>query len=164
MSETDLLEQEEARLQAQEQEQEQEQALALAKASAAALWDDDKTTQSLGMQLESVTPGECTLSMRVTNNMCNGHSTCHGGFLFTLADSAFAFACNSYNQRAVAQHCNISFINPAFANDVLTARACEVSRSGRNGIYDIVITNQDDIMIAQFRGNSRTIKGQLVPI
>ncbi len=147
----------------QEQEEVQLQALALAKASAAALWDGDKTTQSLGMQLLEVKPGESTLSMTVTENMCNGHGTCHGGFLFTLADSAFAFACNSYNQRAVAQHCNISFINPAFANDLLTACASEVSRSGRNGIYDIVITNQDDTMIAQFRGNSRTIKGQLVP-
>jgi len=139
-----------------------QQAKALAQECARALWETDTTSQSLGMQLQKVAPGECTMTMSVTEKMCNGHGTCHGGYLFTLADSSFAFACNSYNQRAVAQHCSVTFVNPASIDDVLTACAHEISRVGRSGIYDIAITNQNNIVIAQFRGHSRTIKGQLV--
>src|SRR5690625_5836909 len=114
------------------------------------------------MEIVSVSPGAATLTMRVTRDMVNGHNTCHGGYLFTLADSCFAFACNTYNQRTVAQHCNITFVAPAFANDLLTATATEVSRQGRSGIYDVTITNQDGQDIAIFRGVLRTIKDTLL--
>jgi acyl-CoA thioesterase len=92
--------------------------------------------------------------------MSNGHGTCHGGFIFSLADSAFAFACNSYNDIAVAQHCSITYINPVRVGDRLTAVAREVSRRGRSGIYDIRITNQHGVVVAEFRGHSRTLEGR----
>ncbi len=140
----------------------EDESQALAEACAAALWDADTTTQSLGMVLRRIAPGACELQMTVTEKMCNGHGTCHGGYLFTLADSAFAFACNSYNQRSVAHHCNITYVSPSFTGDQLTAVATEVSRAGRNGIYDIQITNQQNAPVAVFRGHSRTVKGTLV--
>ncbi len=136
---------------------------ALAEACAKAMWDDDNATRHLGMELISVAPGEATLSMVVTEAMTNGHGTCHGGYIFTLADSAFAFACNTYNQRTVAQHCSVTYIAPAFKGDRLKATAREVSRRGRGGIYDIAITNQEGEQIAEFRGHSRTVKGTLLP-
>src|SRR5690625_6240089 len=89
----------------------------LAEQCAQTMWEDDAATQKRGMEIVSVSPGAATLTMRVTRDMVNGHNTCHGGYLFTLADSCFAFACNTYNQRTVAQHCNITFIAPAFAED-----------------------------------------------
>jgi acyl-CoA thioesterase len=95
--------------------------------------------------------------------MANGHATCHGGYIFTLADSAFAFACNTYDQRTVAQHVSITYIAPAFVGDRLAATAREVSRRGRGGIYDVRVTNQNDEQIAEFRGHSRTVKGTLLP-
>jgi acyl-CoA thioesterase len=101
--------------------------------------------------------------MTVTDRMVNGHDLCHGGFIFTLADSAFAFACNTYNQRTVAQHCAVTFLTPGRLGDRLTARAVEVSRRGRSGIYDITVTRADGTVIAEFRGHSRTIEGELVP-
>ena len=104
-------------------------AQSIAEACAKVLWQEDQTSQSLGMQLKSISPGKCVLSMTVASTMVNGHNTCHGGYLFTLADSAFAFACNTYNQRCVAQHCNISYLAPAYSNDMLQASAAEVSRS-----------------------------------
>ncbi len=140
-----------------------EKAQALAEACAAALWADDKATQSLDIHVGAIKPGACTLSMTITDNMCNGHGTCHGGYIFTLADSAFAFACNTYNQRCVAQHCTITYLNPAQTGDQLDAHACELSRQGRGGIYDIRVINQLGTAIAEFRGHSRTIKGQLLP-
>jgi len=99
----------------------------------------------------------------VGEDMTNGHGMCHGGFIFTLADSAFAFACNSYNQLTVAQHCAISFIKSAKSGDRLSALAIERQREGRSGIYDITVTNQNDEIIAEFRGTSRTIKGNHLP-
>lgn len=135
----------------------------LAEASAAAMWAEDRASQHLGMQIDTVGPGTAALSMTVAREMTNGHDTCHGGFIFTLADSAFAFACNSYNQPAVAHIVQITFIAPAFFGDRLTARATEVSRRGRSGIYDIGVTNQNGEQIAVFRGHSRTLKGTLVP-
>ena len=132
---------------------------ALAKACADVMWADDLASQHLGMAIESVGPGEATMTMTVTPEMSNGHGTCHGGYLFTLADSAFAFACNGYNQRTVAQHCSITFVAPAHAGDRLTARARENSRFGRSGIYDITVTREDGALIAEFRGHSRTVKG-----
>ncbi|TWD50702.1 acyl-CoA thioesterase [Agrobacterium vitis] len=136
---------------------------ALAQACAKAMWGDDNATRHLGMELISVAPGQAVVAMTITEIMTNGHGTCHGGYIFTLADSAFAFACNTYNQRTVGQHCSISYLSPAFKGDRLTATACEVSRRGRNGIYDIRIINQDGEQIAEFRGHSRTIKGTHLP-
>jgi len=134
----------------------------IAEACVKALWRDDTTSQSLGMQIESVAPGKVEMSMTVKENMVNGHRTCHGGFLFTLADSAFAFACNTYDQRSVAQHCNISYLAPAFSGDKLFATATEVSRKGRNGIYDVSINNAKEETIVEFRGYSRTLPGTLL--
>lgn len=136
---------------------------ALAEACADALWAGDQATQFLDMELSSVGPGTSCIKMTVKNTMCNGHGSCHGGYIFTLADSAFAFACNTYNQRAVAQHCNITYLNPAATADKLVATATEVSRQGRGGIYDIQVHNQDRVVIAEFRGHSRTIQGTLLP-
>ncbi|MFC3073766.1 hydroxyphenylacetyl-CoA thioesterase PaaI [Shinella pollutisoli] len=135
----------------------------LAEACAKSMWADDNATRHLGMELVSVAPGEATLAMTVTDIMTNGHGTCHGGYIFTLADSAFAFACNSYNQRTVAQHCSITYIAPVFRGDRLTATAREVSRRGRGGIYDIRIVNQEGDPVAEFRGHARTVKGTHLP-
>nr|CAD6603346.1 phenylacetic acid degradation protein PaaD [Rhizobium sp. Khangiran2] len=136
----------------------------LAEASARAMWNDDAASQRLGMSLDSIAPGHATLSVTVTEAMSNGHGNCHGGYIFTLADSAFAFACNSYNEMVVAQHCSITYINPVRIGDRLTATAAEVSRRGRSGIYDIRITNQDGVHVAEFRGHSRTVKGTHIPV
>ena len=135
---------------------------AMAEACATKLWESDHASQSLGLYLSIVEPGKCCLSMTIKKSMCNGHGSCHGGYIFTLADSAFAFACNTYNQRAVAQHCNITYVNPAANGDELTATATEVSKQGRSGIYDVRIENQHGEIIAEFRGHSRTIKGTLL--
>lgn len=135
----------------------------LAKACADAMWAEDQASRGLGMELISVGAGCAELAMTVTDRMVNGHEICHGGFIFTLADSAFAFACNTYNQRTVAQHCAVTFINPGKLGDRLTARGLEVNRRGRSGIYDITVTRQDGAVIAEFRGHSRTIEGELVP-
>ena len=134
----------------------------LADACADALWREDNATRHLGMAMERVAPGVAVVSMAIRPEMTNGHGTCHGGYIFTLADSAFAFACNTYNQRAVAQHCSVTYLAPAFAGDRLTATAREVSRRGRGGIYDVNVANQNGEQIAEFRGHSRTVKGTLL--
>lgn len=138
-------------------------AQALAEACAKSMWDDDLATRHLGMELVSVAPGKAVIAMSVDQTMANGHGTCHGGYMFTLADLAFAFACNTYNTRAVAQHCSITYLAPAQVGDRLTATASEVSRRGRSGLYDIRITNGAGEVIAEFRGHSRTIKGTHLP-
>jgi acyl-CoA thioesterase len=125
------------------------------------MWSEDLASQGLGMELLSVTAGRAELAMVVRDDMTNGHGIAHGGFIFALADSAFAFACNSYNVRAVAQACDIVFAAPASGGDRLVASAAERHTFGRNGIYDITVTC-DDRVIAEFRGRSRTIGGQLV--
>ncbi|MBX2881644.1 MAG: hydroxyphenylacetyl-CoA thioesterase PaaI [Granulosicoccus sp.] len=135
---------------------------ALAEQCANALWQTDTASQSLNMTLSNVGPGTATVSMPVSENMSNGHGTCHGGYIFTLADSAFAFACNSYNQRTVAFHCDITYLQPARTGELLTAHATETHLQGRNGIYDVVITRTDDEVIARFRGHSRTVKGTVL--
>ncbi|NPU10685.1 hydroxyphenylacetyl-CoA thioesterase PaaI [Bradyrhizobium sp. 83012] len=135
---------------------------ALARACADAMWQDDRASQGLGMQIIEIGPGRATLRMTIQPHMVNGHGIAHGGFIFTLADSAFAFACNSHNDRTVAAQGSISFIRPGKLGDVLTARAHEVSRSGRSGIYDVRVTVEDTV-IAEFRGHSRSIGGTLVP-
>jgi acyl-CoA thioesterase len=101
--------------------------------------------------------------MKVRDDMLNGHGICHGGFIFTLADSAFAFACNSYNQNTVAQQNQITYLTPGQAGEILTATASEVSRMGRSGIYDVTVTGEDGRTVALFRGLSRTVKGQHFP-
>ena len=133
-----------------------------AKACADALWATDNASRALGMQLISVSPGHAELSMTVRSDMTNGHGTCHGGFIFTLADSAFAFACNTYDERTVAQHAQITFVAPAKAGDRLIARADERSRTGRSGIYDITVTLENGQQIAEFRGHSRTVGGSII--
>lgn len=136
--------------------------LALAKAAAEVMWREDNASKWLGMKIEEVRPGYARLSMTVTANMVNGHNLCHGGLIFTLADSTFAFACNSHNQRAVAAGCAIEFLAPAFLGDVLTAEGVEQALRGRTGVYDMKVTNQKSELIAVFRGKSATIKGLLV--
>ena len=135
----------------------------IAEASAHAMWNNDSASQRLGMVLEHIAPGAATLSMTVTDAMSNGQGNCHGGYIFTLADSAFAFACNSYNQITVAQHCSVSYLRPVAIGDRLTASATETARGGRSGIYDIRITNQRGEHVAEFRGHSRTVKGTHIP-
>lgn len=135
----------------------------LATAAARAMWSLDRASQGLGMSLDAVTPGHATLSMTVTKAMTNGHGTCHGGFIFSLADSAFAFACNSHNQRAVAQMAQVTFVAPGHLGDRLTATCAEVATFGRSGIYDTRVIDQQGRLIAEFRGHSRTVKGTHVP-
>jgi len=131
-----------------------------ARRSAEAMWSTDGASQWLGMEVISVGPGTATLKMTVQQHHANGHGMCHGGITFSLADSAFAFACNSPNRIVVAQHNSITYLAPAMVGDTLTATATEVALAGRSGIYDVRVTNQNDKTIAEFRGNSRIIKGQ----
>ncbi|MCB1387206.1 MAG: hydroxyphenylacetyl-CoA thioesterase PaaI [Nitratireductor sp.] len=132
-----------------------------AQKSAEAMWANDRASKGMGMAIDAVGPGTATLSMTVERHHTNGHDICHGGFIFTLADSAFAFACNAYNQVTVAQHCTINFLAPGRLGDRLTAHAREIRRAGRSGIYDITVTDQDGKAIAEFRGMSRTVQGTL---
>lgn len=134
----------------------------LARACADAMWKEDDASQGLGMEILQVRPGEAVLTMTIRPNMVNGHGIAHGGFIFTLADSAFAFACNSHNERAVAAQGNISFIRPGKLGDRLVATAREISRTGRSGIYDVRVT-VEGTAIAELRGHSRTLGGAWVP-
>ena len=134
----------------------------LARACAAAMWAQDRASQRLGMELIEVSPGRARLRMRVADTMVNGHAICHGGFVFALADSAFAFACNSYNRITVAQGADVVFVAPARLGDELVAEATERSRDGRNGIYDVTVRRADGALVAEFRGRSREIAGTLV--
>jgi acyl-CoA thioesterase len=134
----------------------------IAEACARTMWADDQASQGLGMMIERVSPGEAVLSMTIRPEMTNGHGICHGGFIFTLADSAFAFACNTYNQRTVAQHCAVTFLRPGRRGDTLTAHAVERNRSERSGIYDVTVRDGQGEVIAEFRGHSRTIAGTLL--
>jgi acyl-CoA thioesterase len=136
---------------------------ALAEACAAAMWARDEASANLGMAIERVGPGTAVVTMTVRPDMVNGHGMCHGGFIFTLADSAFAFACNSYNVTTVAASCDIAFLKPARVGETLRATAREVHRETRNGIYDIAVTDESGATIAHFRGKSRTIGGPVIP-
>lgn len=136
---------------------------ALAREASAAMWAEDNASRALGMALVEAGPGRAVLTMTVTPAMTNGHGMCHGGYIFTLADSAFAFACNSHNTRTVAQHCAVTFIAPGKLGDVLTATAAEISRQGRSGITDVTVTNQTGETIAVFRGHSRSLGGAIAP-
>lgn len=132
-----------------------------AEKSAKTMWANDKASVWFGMSIVSVDEGYALLSLTVSKDHLNGLDICHGGVTFALADSAFAFACNSRNQATVAQHNNISYLAAAKLGDVLQAEAKEISREGRNGIYDVLVTNQDDTVIAIFRGCSRMVRGHL---
>ena len=128
--------------------------------SARAMWTGDHASRWFGMALGEVTEGAAEMTLTVADHHCNGHGTCHGGVIFALADSAFAFACNSRNRATVAMHCTVSFLAPGRAGDVLTATAREVQVAGRNGIYDVAVAGPGGT-IAQFRGVSRAVGGTL---
>ncbi|WP_202314459.1 hydroxyphenylacetyl-CoA thioesterase PaaI [Mesorhizobium sp. L-8-10] len=125
------------------------------------MWAADRASQDLGMEIVEVGPGCATLSMRVGEAMTNGHATAHGGYIFTLADSAFAFACNSHGLTTVAAHCSITYIRPGRLGETLVAEAREVTRFGRSGIYDVTIRAGAEI-VAEFRGHSRTVGGSFI--
>jgi len=132
-----------------------------AEKAAATMWANDRASAWVGMELLRVDEGRAELALTVAGHHCNGHDICHGGVIFALADSAFAFACNSRNQSTVAQHNAITFIAPGRLGDRLTAVAREISLAGRSGITDVRVTNQDGQVVAEFRGMSRAIRGQL---
>jgi acyl-CoA thioesterase len=134
----------------------------LARACADAMWAEDDASRGLGMEISEIKPGRATLTMTVRPEMVNGQRIAHGGFIFALADSAFAFACNSHNERTVAAQGSITFIRPGKLGDRLVATAREISRSGRSGIYDVSVT-VDGVVIAEFRGHSRTVGGAWLP-
>lgn len=125
------------------------------------MWSDDHASAWFGMSLDDVDEGRATLSLTVAEHHTNGHGICHGGVIFALADSAFAFACNSRNQATVAQHNTITYIAPAQLGDRLIAEAKEISLTGRSGIYDVAVRNETATVIAEFRGCSRTVRGTL---
>jgi acyl-CoA thioesterase len=135
----------------------------MAQACADAMWADDKASRAMGMRIDKVGPGFALLSMSVGMDMVNGHGLCHGGYIFALADSALAFACNSHNQRHVAQHCQIAYLAPGRLGMRLFAEARERFRGERSGIYDVTVRTEAGETIAEFRGHSRSIPGALVP-
>jgi len=132
--------------------------------AAQALWQRDRASQALGMRLVAVRPGWARLTMTVRPDMLNGHDVCHGGLVFALADSAFAFACNTYNESTIAAAAAIDFLAAARAGDELTAEAAELWRTRRNGIYEITVTNQRGERVALFRGRSYRIAGQVTQL
>jgi acyl-CoA thioesterase len=124
------------------------------------MFANDRAARGLGMEVTETTPGKASVTMTVRQNMLNGHDICHGGLIATLADTAFAYACNSYNELTVASGFSMDLMAPGREGDVLTACAFEVSKAGRTGVYDCDITNQRNERIAVFRGRSYTIKGK----
>lgn len=126
------------------------------------MYAQDRASQALGISVVEVRPGYARLKMTVREDMVNGHRLCHGGLIFTLADSAFAFACNSYNIVTVASGASVEFLLPGSQGDELTAIAQEQSRSRRTGVYDVTVTNQSGACIAMFRGRSRQFEGRAV--
>jgi acyl-CoA thioesterase len=134
----------------------------LARACAEAMWKEDDASKGLGMEIVEIKPGQATLAMTILPHMVNGQRIAHGGFIFTLADSAFAFACNTHNERVVAAQGSITFIKPGKLGDRLIATAREISRNGRSGIYDVRVA-AGEVAIAEFRGHSRAIGGTWLP-
>ncbi|HEV8078135.1 MAG TPA: hydroxyphenylacetyl-CoA thioesterase PaaI [Marinobacter sp.] len=134
----------------------------LAQSCADAMYQRDEASRNLGMEVTQVSPGKATVTMPVSSIMIQGHGSCHGGYLFTLADSAFAFACNSYNKATVASGCSIDYMLGAREGDLLTASAVEQSRGNRTGVYDITITNQNGHVVALFRGKSYQVRGEVI--
>lgn len=134
----------------------------IARRSADAMWADDKASQALGIEMISVGPGRAVMAMTILPTMTNGHGMCHGGYIFLLADSAFAFACNSHGARCVAQHCSVTFLAPGRLGARLIADAHERQRAERSGITDVTVRDETGTVIAEFRGHSRTIPGSLL--
>jgi len=135
----------------------------IARRSAEAMWAGDRASQDLGIEMLDIGPGRARLAMAVTERMVNGHGLCHGGFIFTLADSAFAFACNSHGPYALAQHCAVTFLAPGRLGMRLVADATERHRAERTGIYDVTVRDEaSGTLIAEFRGHSRTLPGSWV--
>jgi acyl-CoA thioesterase len=139
------------------------EAQALAEAVAAAMYGRDTASHSLGMIIDAIAPGYARMSMPVRADMLNGHQTCHGGFIFSLADSAFAFACNSHNQVTVGASCTIDYLSPGREGDILSATAVEQALAGKSAIYDVKVSNQDGRTIALFRGKSHRLGGEVIP-
>jgi acyl-CoA thioesterase len=137
---------------------------ALAVLAGKTMYERDPASQALGMTLDAIRPGYARMRMRVRDDMLNGHGTCHGGYIFMLADSAFAFACNSHNINTVGAGCTIDYLAPGRAGDVLVAEAVEQALSGKTGVYDVVVTDQDGRKIALFRGKSHRVAGHVVPV
>ncbi len=135
----------------------------IAEAARDAMWAQDRASRALGMEVLDVGPGRARLHMAVRPEMCNGHLICHGGMIFSLADSAFAFACNSHNRVTLANNCSITFVAAAREGDILVAEAVERHRGTRSGVYDVTVTDQTGKLVAIFRGHSTQIKGELVP-
>ena len=135
----------------------------IARACADAMWKEDDASKGLGMKIVEVKPGQATLTMTVQPHMVNGQRIAHGGFIFLLADSTFAFACNSHNKVAVAAGCSIEFLKPGQLDDVLTCEGVEQVLQGRHGIYDMKVSNQRGEVVAMFRGKSASIQGTVVP-
>jgi acyl-CoA thioesterase len=131
---------------------------ALAEKSVAALFERDRASQALGMRITAVKPGYARVTMRVRADMLNGHDTCHGGLIFSLADTAFAFACNSRSDAAVAAACQVNYLKPGREGDLLEAEAVERTVAGRSGFYDVSVTNQAGELLALFRGQSHRLK------
>ena len=129
----------------------------LARACADAMLASDPASAGMGLALQSVSPGAARMAMPVASRMVNGHGICHGGYIFSLADTAFAVACNSLNERAVASQCSITFLRPAREGDQLVATAAQRAVAGRTGIYDVQVATADGQLIAEFRGHSRTL-------
>ena len=130
-----------------------------ARRSAEAMWADDRASQAMGMALTAVGPGTATATMTVRDDMANGHGIAHGGYIFALADTAFAFACNSYNTLVVAQSNAITYLTPGHVGERLTASCTEAHRAGRSGVYDVTVTGEDGREVALFRGHSRQVSG-----
>jgi acyl-CoA thioesterase len=135
---------------------------AIAERVGAGMFAEDAASPGLGMRIDAIGPGRARMCMSVRADMLNGFKVCHGGFIATLADSAFAFACNSYNELTVASGFSVDLVAPAYEGDLLTADAVEVMRRGRTGVYDVRVTNQRDELIAVFRGRSHAVKGKQV--
>ena len=125
--------------------------------------NDRASRETMGMELVSCAPGRAVMRMALDERHLNGHRICHGGFIFTLADSTFAFACNSRNQSTVAAGCSIEFLKPGHLGDVLTCEGVEQVLQGRHGIYDMKVTNQRGEVVAMFRGKSAQVQGQVIP-
>jgi acyl-CoA thioesterase len=134
----------------------------LAQACADAMWADDRASRALGMKLLRVAPGQAVMQMTVREDMLNGHDICHGGFITTLADSCFAFACNTYDVVTVAAGFDVNLSTAARCGDVLTAEAKELSRTSRTGVYDVLVHNQLGDLVASFRGRSYALKGRSI--
>jgi acyl-CoA thioesterase len=137
---------------------------ALARLAGKTMYERDPASQRLGMTLDEIRPGYARMSMRVREDMLNGHGTCHGGYIFMLADSAFAFACNSHNFNTVGAGCSIDYLSPGREGDLLTAQAQEQALSGKTGVYDIVVTNQEGRKVALFRGKSHRVNGMVAEV